>query len=70
MEGLSKKEKGLVDVDKQCGDCWQEGGIKGLNDNGKNTIEIKSKHIKEKKKRGPCDWHPVSRRKCPGQRQQ
>ena len=31
----SKKEKGLMDGQKY-GDCWEKGGIKGLNSNGKN----------------------------------
>ena len=26
MEGLSKKEKGLMDMDNHwCGDCWEKG---------------------------------------------
>ena len=37
VEGLSKKEKGLMDMDfrLQCGDCWGEGCTAGLKGNGK-----------------------------------
>ena len=28
--------------EQQCGDCWGERGVKGLNGNGKNVIKIKS----------------------------
>ena len=35
MEGLSKKEKGNHGRGQQCGDCWGEEGIKGLNGNEK-----------------------------------
>ena len=34
VEGLSKKEKGLMDMDNNVV-IMEEGGIKGLNDNGK-----------------------------------
>ena len=34
MEGLSKREKGLMDIDNS-GDGLGEEGIKGLNGNGK-----------------------------------
>ena len=39
MEGLSKKEKGLMDVDNSVVIAGGEGGIRGLNGNGKNTIK-------------------------------
>ena len=32
---IEKKEKRTHGHGKQCGDCWGEGGIKALNDNGK-----------------------------------
>lgn len=35
MEGMGKKEKGLMDVYKECGDFWREEGIRGPNSNGK-----------------------------------
>ena len=40
MEGWSKKEKGLMDMDTWCGDCSGEESKRGLNGNGKNTIKI------------------------------
>ena len=39
MEGLSKNEKGLMDMDNSV--VIAGGGIRGLNGNGKNTIKIK-----------------------------
>ena len=33
VEGLSKKEKRLMDMDNT-GHCWWGGGIRGLNSNG------------------------------------
>ena len=42
MEGLSKKEKGLMDMDNRVVIAGG-GGVRGLNSNGKNTIEIKFK---------------------------
>ena len=39
-EGRSKKEKGLMDMDHSVVIAG-EGGIRGLNDNRKNTIKIK-----------------------------
>ena len=41
VEGLSKKEKVLMDLDNSVV-IVGEGGIRGQNDNGKNTIKIKS----------------------------
>ena len=48
MEGLSKKEKGLMDMDNSVvtavrgGDCCGRGLlVRGLNGNGKNTIMTK-----------------------------
>ena len=40
VEGLSKKDKGLMDVDN-CVGMAGGGDKRGLNDNGKNTIKIK-----------------------------
>ena len=37
MEGLSKKGKRTQGTGQQCGDCWGEEGIRGLNGSGKNT---------------------------------
>ena len=42
MQGLSKKEKGLMDRDNRAVTA-RKRGIRGLNGNGKNTIKIKSK---------------------------
>ena len=42
MEGPSKKEKGLMDMDNSVVTVV-EGGIRGLNGNGKNTIKNKTK---------------------------
>ena len=39
MEGLSKKERGLMDMDNSVA-IVGGGGIRGLNGNGKNTIKI------------------------------
>ena len=41
MKGLSKKEKGLMDVDNSVVTAGGEESIRGLNGNGKNTIRIK-----------------------------
>ena len=41
MEGLSEKEKGLMDTDNKCVDCLGEGNIRELDGNGKKTIKIK-----------------------------
>ena len=38
MEGLNKKEKGLIDMDNR--KAIAGGGIRGLNGNGKNIIKI------------------------------
>ena len=38
MEGLSKKEKGLMDMDNSVG-IVGGGGLRGLNGNGKNSIK-------------------------------
>ena len=40
--GIEQKAKRTHGHGQQCGDCWEEGGIRGLNDNG-NTIKIKLK---------------------------
>ena len=45
MEGWSKKEKGLMDMDTWCGDCSGEESKRGLN-GGKNTIIIEMKKRK------------------------
>ena len=39
VEGLSKKEKGLMDVDNCVVIAGEEGGIRGLNGNGKNSTK-------------------------------
>ena len=41
VEGLSKKENGLTDMDNSVVIAGGEGGITGLNVNGKNTVKIK-----------------------------
>ena len=41
MEGLSKKEKGLMDMDNSVGTIG--GGIRGLNGNENNTVFFKLK---------------------------
>ena len=47
-EGLSKKKKGFMCMGNG-GDCWGEGRMRGLNDNGKiQNNEIKLNFIKEK----------------------
>ena len=40
---MEQKRKRTHGHGQQCGDCWGEEDIKGLNDNGKNTIKIKLK---------------------------
>ena len=40
---IEQKVKGTHRHGQQCGDCWGEGGMRGLNGNGKNTIKIKFK---------------------------
>ena len=35
MEGLNKKEKGLMDMDNSVVTAGGQGGIRGLNGNGK-----------------------------------
>ena len=42
MGGLSKKEKGLMDMDNGVVIVGRAEAVRGLNGNGKNTIEIKS----------------------------
>ena len=41
MEGLSTKEKGLMDMDNSVVIAGVEGALRGQNGNGKNTIKIK-----------------------------
>ena len=38
--GIERKRKRTHGHGEQCGDCWGEGGIRGLNGNGKNIIKI------------------------------
>ena len=38
---IEQKTKGIRGHGQQCGDCWGEGDIRGLNSTGKNTIKIK-----------------------------
>ena len=45
MEGLSKKEKGLIDMNNSV----EFAGERRLNGNGKNTISIKKEKNKTKK---------------------
>ena len=40
VEGLSRKEKGLMDTDNSVAIAGGEEGVRGLNGNGKNTIKI------------------------------
>ena len=44
VEGLSEKDKGLMDMDN-CVVTAGEGGHRGLNGNGKNTRKMKQKLI-------------------------
>ena len=46
MEGLSKKEKGLMEMNNSVVIAGVGDVIRGLNENGKNTINIKSKNNK------------------------
>ena len=39
--GIEQKGKRTHGYGQQCGDCWVEGGERGLNGNGKNIIKIK-----------------------------
>ena len=39
--GTEQKGKRTHGYGQQCGDCWGEGGLSGLNGNEKNTIWIK-----------------------------
>ena len=39
--GTEPKGKRAHRHGQQCGDCWGEGDIRGLNSTGKNTIKIK-----------------------------
>ena len=43
MEGSSKKEEGLMDMDHSVVIAGGMGGRRGVNGNGKNTIKIKFK---------------------------
>ena len=38
--GIEQKGKRTRGHGQQCGDCWGERGIRGLNGNGKNVIKI------------------------------
>ena len=46
LEGLSKKEKGLMEMNNSVVIAGVGDVIRGLNENGKNTINIKSKNNK------------------------
>ena len=46
VKGLSKKGKRTHGHEQLCGDCRGNGGIRGINANGKNTTKI-FKEIKE-----------------------
>ena len=39
--GFEQKGKRTHGNVQECGDCWVEGDIRGLNGNGKNTIRVK-----------------------------
>ena len=41
--GTEEKGKRTLGHGQQCGDCWGEAGIRGLNGDGKNTIEFNLK---------------------------
>ena len=43
VRGTEQKGKRPHGHGQQRGDCWREGGIRGRNGNGKNTIKIKFK---------------------------
>ena len=45
VEGLSKKEKRLMDMDNSVRILGKRGSIKLLNGNGKNTIKMIPKNI-------------------------
>ena len=47
MEGLGKKEKGVMDMDNSVVNVGGGGSIRELNDNGKNTIKTPSKRQKK-----------------------
>ena len=49
MEGLSRKEKGLMDTDNSVAIAGGEEGVRGLNGNGKNTIKIFFFFFKERR---------------------
>ena len=48
--GIDRKGKRTHGHGQQCGDCWGEAGIRGLNSNGKNTIKIIKKYVTTKNK--------------------
>ena len=39
--GIEQQEKRIYGHGQQYGDCGEEEGIRGINDNGKNTIKRK-----------------------------
>ena len=43
-EGIEQKGKRTHGRGQWCGDCWGEGGIRGLRGNVKNIIKIKLKN--------------------------
>ena len=47
MEGLSKEEEGLLATDTSVVSAGGEGAIRGLNGNGKNTINFFKKQLKK-----------------------
>ena len=38
--GIEQKGKKTHGHGQQCGDCWGEGVLRGLNGNGENTIKM------------------------------
>ena len=54
--GIKQKGKRTHGHGQQCGDCREEGSLKRLNGNGKNTVKIlkskvKVKHSKKRKRK-------------------
>ena len=44
--GIEHKGKRIHGHGQQCNNCWGKGCIRGLNGNGKNTINFKLRKIK------------------------
>ena len=50
VERLCKRKKDC-EHGQQCIDGWGEGSVRGLNGNGKNTLNFKSKNLKKSNRR-------------------